>query len=333
VTGGLGYIGSHITVELALKNFDIVLLDNLRNSSKKSITNIEKIINKKISFFEGDIRDQDKLDKLFSKYDIEAVIHLAGLKAVGESVDHPLTYYDNNVSGSLCLFQTMQKHKVKKLIFSSSATVYGSSNKIPYTEKMPVGNTSSPYASSKLIIENMLRDIAISDKDWSIINLRYFNPVGAHGSGLIGENPKGKPNNLMPLITQVAIGRIKELEVYGNDYDTFDGTGVRDYIHVVDLAKGHVDSLLYAIKNRGEISINLGTGNGISVLELIKKFEEINNVSIPFSIQPRRKGDIDQFFADATLAKKILNWKAKLSIDDMCKDSWNFQKKYPNGHI
>jgi len=333
LTGGLGYIGSHITVELVLKNFDIVILDNLYNSSEKSISSLEKIVGKKITFAEGDIRDKAKLEDLFSRYNFEAVIHLAGLKAVGESVDHPLTYFDNNISGSVCLFQTMHKYKVKKIIFSSTATVYGSSNKTPYTEEMPVGNTTNPYSRSKLIIENILRDLALSDKEWSVVNLRYFNPVGAHSSGLIGENPKGRPNNLMPIIAQAAIGKIPKVEVYGNDYNTVDGTGVRDYIHVVDLAKGHADSLMYAIKNRGEISINLGTGCGVSVLQLIKKFEEINNVSIPFSINPRRKGDVDQFFADPSLARKILNWEAKLSLEDMCRDSWNFQIKNPHGYI
>ena len=331
LTGGLGYIGSHIAVELAMKGFDIVILDNLYNSSEKTISNIEKIVRRKITFIKGDIRDKAKLEDLFLRYNFEVVIHLAGLKAVGESVDHPLTYFDNNISGSVCLFQTMHKYKVKKIIFSSTATVYGSSNKIPYTEEMPVGNTTKPYSRSKLIIENILRDLALSDKEWSVVNLRYFNPVGAHYSGLIGENPKGRPNNLMPIITQVAIGKIPKVEVYGNDYITIDGTGVRDYIHVVDLAKGHVDALMYSIKNQGEISINLGTGSGVSVLQLIKKFEEINNLSIPFSIHPRRKGDIDQFFADASLARKILNWEAKLSLGDMCRDSWNFQKKNLSG--
>jgi UDP-glucose 4-epimerase len=331
VTGGAGYIGSHTCVELLNANEQVVIVDNLSNSDEKSMQRVKEITGKSMKFYKGDILDVDLLDKIFSENDIDSVIHFAGLKAVGESVQIPLKYYFVNITGTIKLVEAMQKHNVKKMVFSSSATVYGMNNDVPFVETMPLSATN-PYGNTKLIIENILTDLCVSDPEWSIALLRYFNPIGAHKSGRIGENPNGKPNNLMPFITQVAVGIREQLGVFGDDYETHDGTGVRDYIHVVDLASGHLKALNSLDDTKGAIAYNLGTGIGYSVLDVVKSFEKVNGVKINYKILERRPGDIASCFADVSKAKNKLDWQAKLGIDDMCKDSWNWQKSNPNGY-
>ncbi len=332
VTGGAGYIGSHTVVELLNEGYETVVIDNLCNSNKKSLERIEQITGKKPVFYENDVRDEAALEEIFSKEDIGAVIHFAGLKAVGESVAKPLEYYRNNLESTLALCEVMRRHGCKNFIFSSSATVYGDPQSVPIDESFPL-HTTNPYGSTKLMIEDMLRDIGAADKEWKIILLRYFNPVGAHESGLIGEDPKGIPNNLTPYITQVAIGKLKELSVFGDDYDTPDGTGVRDYIHVVDLAKGHVAALRRIAEMEGGCEVyNLGTGEGYSVLQVLRAFEKAVGAPIPYRIAPRRPGDIAQCYAATEKAEKYLHWKAEKGIEDMSKDAWNWQKKNPRGY-
>ncbi len=331
VTGGAGYIGSHTCVLLLEAGYDVIVLDNLANSSAKSIDRVEKITGKKMKFYECDILDKDGMRAIFEQNKIDAVIHFAGLKAVGESVAMPLKYYENNITGTVYLLEVMQEFGVKKMVFSSSATVYGVTDKMPLTEDLPT-SANSPYGQTKLMIEQILTDLCVSDKDWSVVLLRYFNPVGAHESGTIGENPKGIPNNLMPYITQVALGKLKELSIFGNDYPTKDGTGVRDYIHVVDLADGHIKALDRIENQKGVMIYNLGTGVGYSVLDLVKAFEEANDLKINYKIAPRRPGDVTVCYADASKAKAELGWEAKKNVVDMCRDSWNWQKNNPNGY-
>lgn len=327
ITGGAGYIGSHTSVELLNKGEELVLLDNFSNSDKKALENIKKITGKDFKFYEADMIDRISLEKIFTENDIEAVIDFAAYKAVGESVQKPVEYYINNVSTVLVLLDTMKKFNVKSLVFSSSATVYGDPEIIPITEETKTGNTTNPYGTSKLMVEQILKDLYKSDNDWNIAILRYFNPVGAHESGLIGEEPKGIPANLMPYIARVAAGTLKELSVFGNDYDTKDGTGVRDYIHVVDLAIGHLKALDRLRKDKKGMHIyNLGTGTGYSVLDMVNAFERANNVKIPYKIAPRRAGDIATCYSDPTKAKLELGFEATRTLEDMCKDSWNFQK-------
>ena len=325
VTGGIGYIGSHTVIELLKENREIIILDNLCNSSKEVLDKIKQITGKTCKFYEADIRDEKALVKVFTEIKLDSVIHFAGLKGVGESVEIPLEYYDNNVYGTIKLLKAMKKFNCKKIVFSSSATVYGDPGTPKYTENMERGKASSPYGATKAVIEQMLEDLYASDKEWTISILRYFNPIGAHESGLIGDNPNGIPNNLMPYIQKVAIGELKELSIFGNDYDTEDGTGIRDYIHVVDLAIGHVKAL-EKLEKPGIYVHNLGTGSGYSVLEIVNTFEKVNNVKISYKIAPRRAGDLAIYYADATKAEKELGWKAKRGIEDMCKDSWNFIK-------
>ncbi|MBU2870883.1 UDP-glucose 4-epimerase GalE [Colwellia sp. E2M01] len=339
ITGGTGYIGSHTVVEL-LQGTDsqdlskeIVIVDNLSNSSTKVLDRLEQITGKKVTFIEADICDEQALDKVFSEHNIEAVIHFAGLKAVGESAEIPLSYYQNNVSGTVSLLQVMTKHNVKNLVFSSSATVYGN-NVSPLNETMPTSATN-PYGQTKLMVEHILFDLAKSDPEWSIACLRYFNPIGAHQSGLIGENPNGIPNNLLPYVAQVAVGRLAQLQVFGDDYDTVDGTGVRDYIHVVDLAQGHVKALEALGHAKGTVkgcqAINLGTGNGTSVLEIVNTFKDISQADIPYKIVPRRAGDLATVYADAALAGSLLGWQANLDLTAMIEDTWRWQSENPNG--
>ena len=311
VTGGAGFIGSHTCVELQESGYDVVVLDNLCNSSEKSLERVEAITGKKVTFYKGDILDRDILGRIFEKEDIECCIHFAGLKAVGESVQKPWEYYYNNISGTLTLVDEMRKHGVKNIIFSSSATVYGDPAQIPITEECPKGQCTNPYGWTKSMLEQILTDMQKADPEWNVILLRYFNPIGAHPSGTMGENPSGIPNNLMPYITQVAVGKLKELSVFGNDYDTPDGTGVRDYIHVMDLASGHVAALKKIKEKAGLCIYNLGTGVGYSVLDIVKNFEEANHVKIPYVIKPRRAGDIATCYADASKAKRELGWEAK----------------------
>ncbi len=332
VTGGAGFIGSHTVVELQNSGYDVVVLDNLSNSSEKSLDRVAKITGKEVPFYKADIRDREALEKIFSKEEIGAVIHFAGLKAVGESVEKPWEYYDNNITGTLTLVDVMRKHGCKNIIFSSSATVYGNPAFIPITEECPKGQCTNPYGWTKSMLEQILSDIQKADNEWNVILLRYFNPIGAHKSGTIGENPSGIPNNLMPFITQVAVGKRDHLNVFGNDYDTPDGTGVRDYIHVVDLAIGHVKALKKIEEKAGLKIYNLGTGHGYSVLDIVKNFEEANGVKIPYEIQARRPGDIATCYADASLAKKELGWEAKYGIREMCEDSWRWQKNNPEGY-
>ncbi|MBO7340439.1 MAG: UDP-glucose 4-epimerase GalE [Lachnospiraceae bacterium] len=332
VTGGAGFIGSHTVVELLNAGYDAVVLDNLSNSSEKSLERVEQITGKKVPFYKADILDRAALEEVFSKEKIDAVIHFAGLKAVGESVAKPWEYYENNIGGTLTLVDVMRKHGVKNIIFSSSATVYGDPKFIPITEECPKGQCTNPYGWTKSMLEQILSDIQKADPEWNVILLRYFNPIGAHKSGLIGENPTGIPNNLMPYVTQVAVGKRPELGVFGNDYDTHDGTGVRDYIHVVDLAIGHVKALKKIEENAGLRIYNLGTGTGYSVLNIVKNFEAATGVKIPYSIKPRRPGDIATCYADASLAKKELGWEAKYGIKEMCEDAWRWQKMNPNGY-
>ncbi len=331
VTGGAGYIGSHTTVELLNAGHNVVCIDNFMNSKYESIVRVEKITGKKVKFYEGDIRDRKILDKIFTENKIDSVINFAGLKAVGESVAKPLEYYENNIEGLLILAFAMRDHGVKNLVFSSSATVYGKPESVPIREDFPL-STSNPYGSTKLFIEYMLKDLYASDNSFNIAILRYFNPVGAHESGLIGEDPKGIPNNLCPYITQVAVGKREYLGVFGNDYNTHDGTGVRDFIHVVDLARGHVLAVNKLAENPGLIIVNLGTGTGYSVLDMVKAFEKACGKPIPYKIMPRRPGDIDECYADPTKAYEVLGFKAEKTLDDMCRDAMNWQTKNPNGY-
>lgn len=332
VTGGAGYIGSHTVVELLDNGHEVVILDNLSNSSEKSLDRVKKITGRDVKFYKGDILDADILNKIFDENKISACIHFAGLKAVGESVKKPWEYYHNNIAGTLVLTDVMRKRGCKNIIFSSSSTVYGTPDSVPVTEKTPKGVCTNPYGWTKSMLEQILSDMQFADNEWNVILLRYFNPIGAHKSGLIGENPNGIPNNLMPYITQVAVGKLKELGVFGNDYPTKDGTGVRDYIHVADLAAGHVKALKKIEENCGLKIYNLGTGTGYSVLEIVRNFEEATGVKIPYVIKPRRDGDIAENYADAALAKEELGWVAKYGIKEMCQDSWNFQKNNPNGY-
>mgnify|MGYP004539535593 CR=1 FL=1 len=330
LTGGAGYIGSHIAVELLQRGFDTIILDSLANSSAVCLQRVAQIAGRSPHFYGGDINDGALLDRIFSENTIDRVIHLAGLKSVPQSVSQPLSYYRVNVGGLLTLLEAMDRHGVKNLVFSSSATVYGTADTIPYTEDTPTGCTN-PYGRTKLMCEEILRDKCVSDKDFSAVLLRYFNPIGAHPSGLIGEDPQGIPGNLMPYISRVAVGALPQLTIYGNDYDTRDGTGVRDYIHVVDLAQGHVQAIGYAAGHKGAHAFNLGTGRGYSVLELVNTFSRVNNVPVPYVIGPRRDGDIGEYYSDCTLAHNELGWTARRTLEDMCRDSWNWQKKNPKG--
>lgn len=332
VTGGLGYIGSHTCVELMNAGQDVVVVDNLYNCKKSSYDRIKALVGKDFSFYECDIRDAEGLSKVFEKENITSVIHFAGLKAVGESVHKPLEYFDNNVTGTLVLLDVMRKHGCKKIVFSSSATVYGMNNISPLTEDMEVGGVTNPYGRTKFMIECILKDLYVSDNSWSICLLRYFNPIGAHKSGTMGEDPNGIPNNLMPYITQVAIGKLDHLNVFGDDYDTPDGTGVRDYIHVVDLALGHIKAVEKVEGEDGLFIYNLGTGIGYSVLDVVKSFEKASGKEIPYVIGPRRDGDIATCYSDPSKALKELGWKAERGLDEMCEDSWRWQSKNPNGY-
>lgn len=332
VTGGAGYIGSHAVVELIAAGHDVVIFDNLSNAKPMAVRRLAEITQREIPFFRGDIRDREALRRLFSEHDFGAVMHFAGLKAVGESVEKPLAYYDNNVTGSLTLFEVMAEAGCKAIIFSSSATVYGDPATVPINEDFPTSATN-PYGRSKLMIEEMLRDLTASDPEWRAVLLRYFNPVGAHVSGMIGEDPNGIPNNLVPFIAQVAIGRLPRLQVFGGDWPTRDGTGVRDYIHVVDLAKGHVAALDYLERERGLGVFNLGTGRGYSVLEMITAFAEASGRDIPYDIVGRRPGDIAECYADPARAARELGWRAERSLAEMCADSWRWQSKNPQGYV
>ena len=333
VTGGAGFIGSHTCVELLNAGYEVVVVDNLYNASEKALERVEQITGKKVTFYEADILDHDALNAIFDKEQIESVIHFAGYKAVGESVRKPIEYYYNNITGTLILCDVMRKHNVKNIVFSSSATVYGDPAFIPITEECPKGKITNPYGQTKGMLEQVLTDIFVSDPEWRVVLLRYFNPIGAHKSGLIGEDPKGIPNNLVPYVAQVAIGKLKCLGVFGNDYDTHDGTGVRDYIHVVDLAKGHVAAIQKVEKTEpGVLIYNLGTGKGYSVLDVVHAFEKACGKEIPYEIKPRRAGDIATCYADPTKAKKELGWVAEYGIEEMCEDSWRWQTMNPNGY-
>ena len=331
VAGGAGYIGSHTCVELLNAGYDVVVVDNLVNSSRESVARVEELTGKKISFYEEDLLNEKAIDAIFEKENIDSVIHFAALKAVGESCQIPLRYFDNNLTGTLNLLKVMEKHGVKSIVFSSSATVYGKPESVPIREDFPL-SVSNPYGRTKLIIEDMLRDIYKSDNEWDIALLRYFNPIGAHESGMIGENPHGIPNNLLPYVAKVAAGQLECVNVFGDDYDTPDGTGVRDYIHVVDLATGHIKALEKLVTHPGLVTYNLGTGVGYSVLDIIKNFEKACGKEIPYKITPRRPGDIDMCYADPTKAKEELGWEATRSIDKMCEDAWRWQTKNPNGY-
>ena len=332
VAGGAGYIGSHTCVELLNKGFDIIVADDLSNSSELAIDRIKEITGRELKFYNVNVCDEDKLDKIFSENEIDAVLQFAGFKAVGESVQKPLEYYSNNLDSTLNVCKVMKKHGVKKLIFSSSATVYGDPAEIPITESCPKGICTNPYGWTKWMTEQILTDIAKTDEDFKVTLLRYFNPIGAHRSGLIGEDPKGIPNNLLPYIAQVAVGRLERLGVFGDDYDTPDGTGVRDYIHVVDLARGHVLALKHMDEQKGAEVFNLGTGNGYSVLQVVEAFSKACGKKIPYEIKPRRAGDIACCYCDPSKARDILGFKARYGIDDMCRDSWNWQRKNPSGY-
>lgn len=331
VTGGAGFIGSHTSVELLNAGYDIIILDNFVNSKPESLKRIKELTGKDFKFYRADIRDEEAMTKVFAENKIDAVIHFAGLKSVPQSVKEPLNYYDNNIAGTVCLCRVMDKAGCKKLVFSSSATVYGSKNPSPLREDMPTGGTTNPYGTTKYFIEQILQDLCISDSEWGVSILRYFNPIGAHKSGRIGEDPNGIPGNLMPYITQVAIGKLECLNVCGNDYPTPDGTGVRDYIHVVDLALGHIKALDRLLKVKGCEVYNLGTGKGYSVLDVVKAFEKASGIKINYRIAPRRAGDVACCYADATKAKEVLGWQAQYDIDDMCADSWRWQSQNPNG--
>lgn len=331
VTGGAGYIGSHTCVEMQNEGYEVVVIDNLDNSSQESLKRVEKITGKPVKFYKEDVRDKEALHKIFSENKIEAVIHFAGLKAVGESVREPIMYYNNNLKNTIALLEVMNEFGVKKIVFSSSATVYGVATEMPLVETMPLG-AINPYGRTKLFIEEILRDLYVSDNEWCMAILRYFNPIGAHKSGLIGEDPKGIPNNLMPYISQVAVGKLEKLHVFGNDYNTVDGTGVRDYIHVVDLARGHVKAIEWALKNKGCEAFNLGTGNGVSVLQLRDAFVKSSGINVPYVIDPRRPGDPDEVYANATKAKEVLGWEAEFGIEEMCADTWRWQSGNPKGY-
>ena len=332
VTGGAGYIGSHTCVELLNENYEVVIVDNLYNSNELAVKRIQEITGKSLSFYQADIRDYDRLSDIFKKEQPDAVIHFAGLKAVGESVRKPLEYYENNIGGTINLCKVMRENGCKNIIFSSSATIYGDPAFIPITEECPKGICTNPYGWTKSMLEQVLTDLHTADEEWNVILLRYFNPIGAHESGLIGEDPKGIPNNLLPYVAQVAIGKLSCIGVFGNDYDTPDGTGVRDYIHVVDLARGHVKALQKIAENPGVKIYNLGTGKGYSVLEVIHAFEKACGKTLPYEIKERRAGDIATCYADATLAKKELHWEAEFDIEKMCEDSWRWQTKNPGGY-
>lgn len=332
LAGGAGFIGSHTAVELMDAGYEVVIVDNFYNSSPEVVRRIEEISGKSVKVYNVDAADNDAMDKVFEENEIETVIHFAGLKSVGESVSLPLKYYRNNLDSTLTILELMEKHDVRNIIFSSSATVYGSPKKVPITEDMPTGGCTNTYGKTKFMIEDILQDAAVANKNLSVVLLRYFNPIGAHESGRIGEMPSGIPNNLMPYITQVAIGKLKELSVYGNDYPTHDGTGVRDYIHVVDLAKGHVAAVDYCENHDGTEVFNLGTGVGYSVLDIVNTFSRVNGIKIPYKIVGRRDGDIAECYADASKAQEVLGWSAELTLEDMCRDSWNWQKKNPDGY-
>lgn len=332
VTGGAGFIGSHTCVELLEAGYDVVVVDNLYNSSRKSLDRVEQITGKKPVFYEADILDREALNRIFEKEQIESVVHFAGLKAVGESVSKPIEYYYNNIAGTLVLCDVMRRHNVKNIVFSSSATVYGDPAFIPITEECPKGKITNPYGQTKGMLEQVLEDIHVSDPEWNVILLRYFNPIGAHKSGLIGEDPKGIPNNLVPYVAQVAIGKLETLGVFGDDYDTPDGTGVRDYIHVVDLAKGHVAAIKKLEEKKGVLIYNLGTGKGYSVLDVVHAFEKACGKEIPYTIKPRRPGDIATCYADPAKAKAELGWEAQYGIEEMCADSWKWQSMNPKGY-
>ena len=332
VTGGAGFIGSHTCVELLEAGYEVVVVDNLYNASRKSMDRVEQITGKKPTFYEADILDREALNQIFEKEKIDSVIHFAGLKAVGESVAKPIEYYYNNIAGTLVLCDVMRKHNVKNIVFSSSATVYGDPAFIPITEECPKGKITNPYGQTKGMLEQVLEDIHVSDPEWNVILLRYFNPIGAHKSGLIGEDPKGIPNNLVPYVAQVAIGKLECLGVFGDDYDTPDGTGVRDYIHVVDLAKGHVAAIKKLEEKKGVLIYNLGTGKGYSVLDVVHAFEKACEKEIPYVVKPRRPGDIAACYADPAKAKAELGWEAENGIEEMCADSWRWQSMNPNGY-
>lgn len=332
VTGGAGYIGSHTCVELQNAGYDVVVLDNLSNSSEKSLDRVKAITGKDVKFYKGDILDRDILNKIFENEQIDSCINFAGLKAVGESVAKPWEYYNNNIAGTLTLVDVMRQHNCKNIIFSSSATVYGDPAEIPITENCPKGQCTNPYGWTKSMMEQIMSDVQKADPSWNVILLRYFNPVGAHKSGRIGEDPKGIPNNLMPYISQVAVGKLEKLGVFGNDYDTPDGTGVRDYIHVVDLAIGHVKAINYIFTNPGLDVINLGTGQGYSVLDMVKAFSRACGKEIPYEIKPRREGDIAMCYADPSKAARVLGWKAERGLDEMCEDTWRWQSQNPGGY-
>ena len=332
VTGGAGYIGSHTCVELLNSGYGVVVIDNLCNSNPKSLDRVRELTGKELTFYEGDVRDEALLKKIFAENDIGCVIHFAGLKAVGESVSIPWKYYDNNLNSTLVLTKVMKEVGMMNIIFSSSATVYTADNEMPLKETSRTGGCTNPYGWTKYMTEQILSGIAFAEKDWSVVLLRYFNPIGAHPSGRMGEDPRGIPNNLMPYITQVAVGRREKLSVYGNDYPTHDGTGVRDYIHVVDLAKGHVAAVDYACNHKGCEVFNLGTGVGVSVLDMVNTFREVNHVELPYVIAPRRPGDIATCYADPTKSREVLGWTAEHDLADMCRDSWNWQKNNPMGY-
>ena len=332
VTGGTGYIGSHTVLQLLEEDYEVVVIDNFSNSSKESLSRVAKITGKTATIIEGDIRDTAFLNTVFEQHNIDGVIHFAGLKAVGESVEKPLMYYENNVFGSVNLCQVMQQHGVKNIVFSSSATVYGDPTELPLHENLPTGKPTNPYGQSKLMVELVLQDLYKSDNDWNIVLLRYFNPVGAHPSGLIGEDPNGIPNNLMPFITQVATRKREYLSVFGDDYDTHDGTGVRDYIHVEDLANGHLKALDKLADKSGLLTVNLGTGQGYSVLDMVKAFEKASGKELPYKIAPRRGGDVASCYADPKYALEVLGWRAEKGLDEMCADSWRWQSNNPDGY-
>ncbi|MCI8464895.1 MAG: UDP-glucose 4-epimerase GalE [Lachnospiraceae bacterium] len=333
LTGGAGYIGTHTAIEVAKSGYPVVIADNLANSLLEAVKRAEELSGATFPFYQVDVAEEAAMERVFSEHEIDAVIHFAGLKAVGESVGKPLEYYENNLGSTLTLLKVMKRHGCKRIVFSSSATVYGTPESVPLTEEMPVGRScTNPYGWTKVFIEQILRDAAYADPDLCVVLLRYFNPIGAHESGRIGENPDGIPNNLMPYISQVAVGRLPRLRVFGDDYPTPDGTGVRDYIHVVDLAKGHVAALSYGEKHRGVETFNLGTGTGYSVLDLVKTFERVNGVAIPYDIVERRAGDIAECYADASKAERLLGWRAEKTLEDMCRDTWNWQKNNPEGY-
>ena len=332
VTGGAGYIGSHTCVELLEQWMEVVVADNLVNSSAKALKRVEQITGKTLTYYQADIRDQAALDRIFEAHSVDCVMHFAGLKAVGESVEKPLEYYTNNLTSTLTLCKSMAAHGVKKIIFSSSATVYSGDNEVPLREDSRIGNCTNPYGWTKYMSEQILRDIAKADPEWSVVLLRYFNPIGAHPSGLIGEAPRGIPNNLMPFIAQVAVGRRDHLNVFGNDYDTHDGTGVRDYIHVVDLARGHVAAINYMNGHPGESVFNLGTGTGYSVLDMVNAFQRVTGQKIPYEITARRPGDLATVYASPDKSAELLGWKAEYGLDEMCRDTWAWQSQNPNGY-